>query len=88
MEQAVKLTDGLSLIQLLDLYNLLSRIIKKFSRTTVRTSLPKVRKYSKYTLILKTLRFETKHDSVLKVTNKKLSLNNFQLVLPINLLQK
>lgn len=43
LEQAVKLTDGLSLIQLLDLYNLLSRIIKKFSRTTVRTSLPKVR---------------------------------------------
>ncbi|KAG5890643.1 hypothetical protein JTB14_034932 [Gonioctena quinquepunctata] len=41
LETAVKITEGYSLVSLLDLYNHLSRIIKKFSRTHLRTSLPK-----------------------------------------------
>ncbi|CAG9830242.1 unnamed protein product [Diabrotica balteata] len=41
LEMAVKITEGLSLISLLDLYNQLSRVVKKFSRTPIRTTLPK-----------------------------------------------
>lgn len=42
LEQTVKFTEGFSLVYLMDLYNILSRIVKKFSRTTSRTALPKV----------------------------------------------
>lgn len=42
LDTAVKITDGFSLISLLDLYNQLNRIIKKHSRTHLRASLPKV----------------------------------------------
>ncbi|XP_074037213.1 ATPase family AAA domain-containing protein 2 isoform X2 [Leptinotarsa decemlineata] len=41
LETAVKMTDGYSLVSLLDLYNHLSRIVKKYSRTHIRTQLPK-----------------------------------------------
>lgn len=41
LDTAVKITDGFSLISLLDLYNQLNRIIKKHSRTHLRASLPK-----------------------------------------------
>lgn len=44
LDQAVKLTEGYSLNYLLDLYNHLNKVIKKYSRTHIRTSLPKVRK--------------------------------------------
>lgn len=43
LEKTVKLTEGYSLAPLLDLYNQLSRIIKRYSRTQVRTTLPKVK---------------------------------------------
>ncbi|XP_023313118.1 ATPase family AAA domain-containing protein 2 isoform X1 [Anoplophora glabripennis] len=41
LEQTVKLTEGYSLVPLLDLHNQLSRIIKRYSRTHIRTTLPK-----------------------------------------------
>ncbi|CAH1164178.1 unnamed protein product [Phaedon cochleariae] len=41
LDKAVDITDGCSLVTLLDLYNQLSRIIKSYSRTTSRNSLPK-----------------------------------------------
>ncbi|CAH1993589.1 unnamed protein product [Acanthoscelides obtectus] len=41
LDQAVKVTDGSTLITLLDLYNQLNRIVKKYSRTHCRSSLPK-----------------------------------------------
>ncbi|RZB40407.1 Bromodomain and/or AAA domain containing protein, partial [Asbolus verrucosus] len=41
LEQTVQVTAGCSLQPLLDLYNQLSRIVKKFSNTHLRTDLPK-----------------------------------------------
>ncbi|XP_064211854.1 ATPase family AAA domain-containing protein 2 isoform X3 [Tribolium castaneum] len=41
LEQTVQITSGCSLQPLLDLYNQLSRIVKKFSNTHLRTDLPK-----------------------------------------------
>ncbi|XP_057664166.1 ATPase family AAA domain-containing protein 2-like isoform X2 [Diorhabda carinulata] len=41
LETAVRITEGLSLVSLLDLYNHLSTVVKKFSRTNIRTNLPK-----------------------------------------------
>ncbi|KAJ8947871.1 hypothetical protein NQ318_010017 [Aromia moschata] len=41
LEQTVKLTEGYTLVSLLDLYNQLSGITKRYSRTHLRTNLPK-----------------------------------------------
>lgn len=41
LETAVRITEGLSLVSLLDLYNQLSRVVKKFSRLHTRTNLPR-----------------------------------------------
>ncbi|CAG9853574.1 unnamed protein product [Phyllotreta striolata] len=41
LDTAVMITDGFSLVTLLDLYNNLNRIIKQFSKSHERTNLPK-----------------------------------------------
>nr|CAH7737226.1 unnamed protein product [Callosobruchus chinensis] len=41
LDQVVKVTEGCTLITLLDLYNQLNRIVKRYSRTHCRSSLPK-----------------------------------------------
>ncbi|KAJ8925460.1 hypothetical protein NQ315_009294 [Exocentrus adspersus] len=41
LDETVKMTEGYALAPLLDLYNQLNRIIKRYSRTHIRTALPK-----------------------------------------------